>query len=130
MCLTNPDPEPTRKYGVGYKVVDKREDGQYECYDHYPHAGSVRYPLNKWITDPNTGEADTDGRHFAYPVGFHIMLGTSEARKIVNGNWRKSVRVIKVRFRQVVATQTAVADGIYGTQVVARRIMNLGEVGG
>lgn len=122
MCLTSPDPKPTRKYGVGYKSVEKKRDGIYTCYDHTPHAGSVRYPLNKWVTDPNKGEASGFGAPAHYPVGFHVML----KRKVLSSNHH--IKLIKVRFRRVVATQTEDTDHIYGPQVVARQVMNLGEV--
>lgn len=120
MCLTKLDSKPTRKYGVGYKLVRKGADGSYECFDHIPHAGSVTYPLNKWITDPNKGEADTKGRDFTYPAGFHVMLNPPKGQVLRT--------LIKVRFRRVVATQTEDIDCVYGPQVVARQVMNLGEV--
>lgn len=122
MCLHNPDPKPTREYGVGYKSVEKKADGVYTCYDHTPHAGSVRFPLNEWVTDPNTGEASGYSMCHSYPVGFHIML-----KHIVLSRSRQ-IKLIKVRFRQVVATQTKETDLTYGPQVVARQVMNLGEV--
>jgi len=132
MCLTRPDAKPTRKSGVGYKSVSKRADGVYECYDHTPNAGSVRYPLNEWVTDPK--EDEIGYRDNAYPAGFHIMLKRSEAIRILasSRHWHspKDVVLIKVRFRQVVATQTKTTDYTYGPQVVAREVMNLGEVVG
>ncbi len=123
MCLTQVDKKPKRKYGVGYKSVRKRIDGVYECYDHMPHAGTVRYPLNQWITDPNDGEADGMGlRKAGYRTGIHLSLDLSALKQECFRT------IIKLRFRKITATQLDPADSIYGRQVVAREVMNLGEV--
>lgn len=123
MCLCNIDKKPARKSGIGYKVVKKLNGGQYVCYDYGPHAGEVTYPLNQWITDPNDGDAE--GIYVPkYRTGFHISLDRKDMDKIGN----PAHPIIKVRFRKVTATQCHNPDSIYGRQVVAREIMNLGEV--
>lgn len=128
MCLSNVDFKPRRKQGVGYKSVRKTAVGEYECYDHIPHAGSVRYPLNQWITDPNDDEADGySGRKAGYRTGIHLCLDLSKVREI-NRCSGVGIAIIKLRFRKVVATQLEGADSIYGRQVVAREVCNLGEV--
>ena len=122
MCLSQVDPEPTRKYGIGYKSVRKLDNGEYECYDHAPSAGTVRYPLNQWITDPKDGNVTLDCiSSILYRTGFHICLNKNVTDSL-NGT------TIKVRFRKVVATNCEHPKFIYGKQVVAREIMNLGEV--
>lgn len=127
MCLSNVDAKPRRKQGVGYKCVKKREDGTYECYDYTPHAGSVRYPLNRWITDPRDGKAsgvlDKDA---GYRTGIHMSLNLRIVRRIIR-IWCSTPQVvaIKLRFRDVTATGH---DSTYGNQVVAREVCNLGEV--
>lgn len=125
MCLLTVDEKPARKFGVGYKLVRERHDGSYECFDHRPHAGTVTYPLNQWITDPNDGDAGLSMEAYTpYRTGFHISLDEAPLRLLVS---YKDV-LIKVRFRKVTATSCERPDSCYGRQVVAREIMNLGEV--
>lgn len=124
MCLTNIDEKLARKWGIGYKQVKKLEDGTYVCFDFYPNRGKVAYPLNQWITDPNDG--DIQGfRAPKYRTGFHILL---DRRAPVFYTNTPLYPAIKVRFRKVVATNFNEPDSYYGRQVVAREIMNLGEV--
>jgi len=123
MCLKHPDPKPTMKEGTGYKLVHKTKDGQYECCDYCARAGTVKYPLNQWITDPNDGPAQGCGAPLAYRTGFHISLVAEPLLSMSRG----TRPVIKVDFREVTATQTKVEDPYYGKQAVAREIMNLGE---
>ena len=127
MCLDFVDNKPARKFGVGYKIVRKKTDGTYVCFDYTPNEGKVSYPLNEWITDPNDGEARRYGVELAgYRTGFHISLDKRMMTALpVQG---PEPRVIKVRFRKVVATSIKEPCPLYGEQVVAREIMNLGEV--
>lgn len=118
MCLVYPDEKPLRKWGVGYKSVKKRRDGTYTNHDNPIYKGTVTYPLNKWYEDPKPYGGSPDD-------GFHISLDRDRMEETTF--WLDEV-VIKVRFRKVIATQVKVADSIYGHQVVAREIMNLGEV--
>jgi len=122
MCLYHPDAKPMRKFGIGYKSLRERPDGTYWCYHHSLHAGTVQYPLNEWITDPNDGDATNSGSSAGYRTGFHISLDVKYLKEFCSGT------IVKVRFRKVVATQTQDTSSIYGPQVVAREIMNLGEV--
>ena len=87
----------------------------------HSHAGTVTYHLNQWITDPNDGQAQGYQHGAGYRTGFHISLSKRGLHGI-------SPTVIKVRFRNVTATQIDKPDSTYGKQVVAREIMNLGEV--
>ena len=122
MCLDRVDPKPRRKFGIGYKFVGKLEDGTYTCRDYTPCAGTVKYPLNQWITDPNDGDVYTWPEDTpTYRTGFHIMLD----KKV---SLSPSTVTIKVRFRKVTTTQVDKPDIMYGPQVVARELMNLGEV--
>lgn len=124
MCLYSVDPKIRRRSGVGYKSV-RKVGGEYHCYDHMPSAGTVKYPLNKWVTDPKTGGADVWNGGKTYPTGFHICL---DKESVIALSPRESEVNIKVRFRKVVASQIDKPDGMYGPQVVAREIMNLGEL--
>lgn len=124
MCLSSPDIRPKRKSGVGYKSVKKVAEGIYQCYDHSPHAGTVKYPLNRWITDPNDGEADGGcGTKAGYRTGIHLSTNLAMVRDLHSTGG--AIVIIKLRFRNVTATGW---DGIYGHQVVAREVYNLGEV--
>jgi len=120
MCLVFPDAKPRRKWGIGYKIVQKLGDGEYTCCNHINSAGTVNYPLNQWVTDPKTGLADGG----EYPTGFHVSLD----KRCLEDLSSSYFPVIKVRFRKAVATQCDTRDFSYGKQVVAREIMNLGEV--
>lgn len=129
MCLLTVDNKLMRKFGIGYKHVKKLEDGTYVCFDHLPHEGTVTYPLNQWITDPNDGDAE--GSLPRYRTGFHISLdkGILEKDSFTSSRFASpEYPIIKVRFRKVTATNCAKPDIVYGQQVVAREIMNLGEV--
>ncbi len=122
MCLDNLDPKPMRKYGIGYKSLMKRIDGSYVCYDHIPNAGKIKYPLNQWITDPQGSEAEGwGGRPAGYKTGFHVCLDKE-------GTQHTHHTMVKVRFRKVTATQCQHPSATYGRVVVAREVMNLGEV--
>lgn len=125
MCLTHVDPKPRRRFSIGYKSVEKLKDGTYTCYDHLAHAGTVKYPLSQWIVDPNDGKADTPVRRTGYRTGFHISLDKEATMKLSRSG---ITAIIKVKFRKVVATQIDHPDHLYGRQVVARELMNLGEV--
>jgi len=123
MCLTKVDAKPACKFGVGYKSVQKRLDGTYTCYDRVSYAGTVDYPINQWVADPNDGQADGHFGKAGYRTGFHISLDKEDMLNLPN-----PMCTIKVRFRKVTATQCNEPGGLYGRQVVAREIMNLGEV--
>jgi|TARA_Y100000310_G_C20696669_1_gene826191 hypothetical protein len=120
MCLGNPDSKPTRKWGVGYKVVRKSPERRYHPQFFQRRCG--HFPLYEWLTDPNDKLVST--KHDAYRTGFHIMLDRTRAERLAEDG----LKLIKVRFRKVVATQTATLDSLWGPQVVAKEIMNLGEV--
>ena len=105
MCLNRVDSKPMRKCGIGYKMVRKTK-GKYSCYDYMPKAGTVQYPLNKWLADKNKEDINMFNR-MSYPAGFHISLDKKEILKCVKINlkgYSKDVVAIKVRFKKVVAT--------------------------
>lgn len=126
MCLARVDSKPRRKSGIGYKLVRLKRDGTYVCFDYTPKTGSITYPLNQWVTDPNDGNAQLDFiGGTPYRTGFHISLDVEALRRLGIAGSRV---IIKVRFHEVVATSCDRPDPCYGRQVVAREIMNLGEV--
>lgn len=128
MCLMRIDPKPMRKYGIGYKTVSKKKGG-YLCFDFSPKAGTASYPLNQWVTDENTGMIGVPA-FIRYPAGFHVILDRAvvlRCAKLFSEHRDKRIVAIKVRFRKVVATNLR-GDDTYGREVVAREIMNLGEV--
>lgn len=125
MCLSRIDPKIRRRSGVGYKSV-RKVNGVYKCYDYMPSAGTVKYPLNKWVADPKTGNADAWGSMKTYPTGFHICLRREAVVSLPCSETGEVI--IRVKFRKVVASQIDNPDGMYGPQVVAREIMNLGEL--
>ena len=126
MCLDYMDKEPKRKWGVGYKAVRKTNRGEYVSFDFIPNAGKIKYPLNEWITDKNKELIEGGGfcgcPTFTYPAGFHVSLSKPKPNSVLHEV------IIKVQFRQVVATDLSGKDNTYGKQVVARQIKNLGEI--
>lgn len=127
MCLSTVDSKPTRKYGIGYKIVELL-DGKHLSWDFGPKARTIEYPIGEWVTDPNKHPiSSTYG--IRYPAGFHLILVVRPAlREEYNGkrlNGGKFTVVIRCRFRRVVAT----GDDFLGNVVVARELMNLGEIG-
>lgn len=125
MCLSTVDAKPTRKQGIGYKVVEKL-DGRYLSWDCIRHARTVEYPIGQWLEDKNGYNISaSDGSD--YPTGFHVVLTQSVYLMSLHNKsqWdSKTTVVIKCRFRKVVATGT---DSC-GRTVIAREIINLGEI--
>ncbi len=130
MCLIYIDTKPEKKYRVGYKTALKKRNGKFFCWDYGPKSGTVEYPLNRWIKDKNTEDISMGyGSNRIYPAGFHISL--NKGKILASCSNRKGsigIVAIKVRFRKVVATDMSSKDSCYGKSVVAREIINLGEI--
>ena len=121
MCIYNPDQRPHREFSEGYKSVLKK-DGRYFSYDYIPASGKIEYLKDVWVHDPKAGETSNNG----YPTGFHIAL---ELRYLQGGMFDdEDHAIIKVKFKNVVASKCESVDSIYGPQVVALDIMVLEEI--
>ncbi len=128
MCLDKVDVKPTRKRGIGYKVLNL-VNGEYLCWDYGEGKGKVSYPINKWVEDTSKGNISSYFSGKKYPKGFHVCLNPVRYNEIrhCDGDGR-DIRLCKCKFRNVVATGSN--QGVYSSQVVARQVMNLGEVEG
>lgn len=115
MCLDKVE-KPIKKWGVGYKRVDKI-DGQYYSYDCPFMAGFAYKPIGVWCKDPNTQLIEArDGTH--YEPGFHISLNR-------RGTYDNHIEV-KVRFKKAIAGKRN--SYTYGDTVVAKEMMIIEEV--
>jgi hypothetical protein len=116
MCLSTVDAKPKRKWGIGYKLVNKRDD-RYFCWDYTPKAWNFEYQQRHWITDPNTSLIG----HQLYPAGFHLLAVPMKQKELIELILKYPALVqIKCRFRQV--TATGINAGYSGVVVVARQM--------
>ncbi len=127
MCLRKVDKKPMRTPGTGYKLAQRKNSSHYSC-DYGINAGKVEYREDRWITDANDYKIRaTDGD--MYQTGFHVSL--SEERMVAlakkNNAGIENLIVIKCRFKCVAASDME-GDSHYGPVVVARKIMNTGEL--
>lgn len=133
MCLATRYTERCRKR-IGYKIVARGEEKLYTGL--IPHARRVALPIGQWVSDTETGEILGADDGFLYPTGFHILTKKEDATRLLRqeiaGNTNRVL--VKVRFRKQVAYGKVAwcywnYDVDRGTDtVVAREIMNLGEV--
>jgi len=134
MCLTRllPIPEQTEDPQIGYKLVERREDGEYATWDCAVAKGVIHYPLNVWETDPTPPNKRLPGFHESYPIGFHLAVDPQPIRDwiVLNRHFyvedepNISLVLIKCEFKEVVAY----GEDNFGKVFVARQIKNLGEV--
>lgn len=128
MCLSKVDEVPSVKSGIGYKIVHQREDGSYHygcirsCGGKFP-SDEIAAPLNQWVRDPRRrSEPITINYPFAkYTPGFHIFPTTKALRMFNACNGWYDQPVLRVKFRNVVATGTQEE----APTIVARSIMRL-----
>lgn len=127
MCLSKLDKETKQGNGVGYKLVEKTDNGKYICWDCMARKGTVEYAKNRWIEDANT--EDIDAFIFTYPTGFHIQLTKYRKPTYLGGDNRlnygrmEQLAMIMVKYKNVVASGMD-----RGSTIVARKLINKGEV--
>ena len=123
MCLDKIDEMPSRKFGVGYKILKRSHLNKklYPLYyDDKPLAEGI------WLTTKGNKLVETFFGEPKYPAGYHLYPTRTVAKSnIYRGSTTVGpAEIHKAKFRKVIATVEQAGDRV----IVAREIMLLEEV--
>lgn len=127
MCLRAVDKKRRRTPGIGYKLALRRNSSYFSA-DYRAKVGKVEYPEDRWKTDDEDYEIRAESGQ-QYQTGFHVSLSEEHTRALAKKNnaCQDGLVIIKCKFKNVVASDME-GDKFYGPVVVAKKIMNLGEI--